>query len=74
MRVKMIVESVAAHTHYNKDPGISARCRMVPGVPIAVAALPGCTPVYCDIVVDFIGPMGSMREGQVFEAEYREGQ
>ena len=73
MRVKMIVESVATHTHHARDPGISARCRMVPGVPIAVAGLPGITPVYCDIVVDFIGPMGSLDQGQVFEIECREG-
>ena len=73
MRVKMQIESVASHTHHNAAPGISAVCRMVPGVPIAVAAPPGCTPVYCDIVVHLIGPIGSLNQGDIVEMEYREG-
>ena len=75
MRIPMVVESVADHTHMPTGMvGISARCRMAVGFPVAVAVASGpiaITPVYSDIVMDFIGPSGTLKEGQIFDIELR---
>ena len=74
MRVPMVVESVANHIHIpTGKSGISARCRMALGFPIAVGTgSDKLTPVYADVVVDFIGPSDSLREGQLFDIELRD--
>ena len=75
MRIPMVVESIANHTHIPSGTvGISARCRMAVGFPVAVAVASGplaITPVYSDIVMDFVGPDGTLKEGQIFDIELR---
>jgi hypothetical protein len=73
MIIPMIVESVGIHTHRpTETTGMSARCAMVPGFHIAVAGRPGCIPSYVNIVVDVNAPVGALKEGDIFDMEFRQ--
>lgn len=67
----MVVEAIATHAHNNAPSGLSARCAMVPGFNIAVSGPAGWVPGYVNIVVDLIGPYASLKEGDVFDMEFR---